>query len=53
MSLKTDQAIHPMDMNAAGREIKELKKYSERKMIKSREPKRLWGDASSLNHLLD
>ena len=45
MSPKTDGVIHP---NAAEREIKELKKGSSRKPIKSHAPKRLWDDCLEL-----
>ena len=43
MSLRTDRAIHSI-VNAAKKEIKELKKGSGSKLIKSAIPTRLWGD---------
>ena len=44
MLLKIDKAIIYPWLNAAEREIKELKKGSNRKLIKSGAPKKLWDD---------
>ena len=47
VSFETDGAIHNM-VNSAKKEIKELKKGSSRKLIKSGTPKRLWDDCLKL-----
>ena len=51
MSLKTDGAIHLM-VECSKREVKELKKGSGRKLIKSGIPKRLWDDCLELESFI-